>query len=72
MNQDEFVEKYFHQLYGMICEALTWSSRGKEDDLSRRMSKNAEALKLLLRKTYEEMNKTKPPSVSPPGKPPVR
>lgn len=68
MSQDEFVDKHFHLLYGMVCEALTWSSRGQADDLSRRMSMNAEKIKTLLRETY---NVLKPPNRPAPETPPA-
>ncbi len=79
MTQDEFLNRHFHLIFGMVCEALTWSSRGQADDLSRRMAMNAERIKTVLRETYDALippnrpapEPPKPPAATPPrGNPP--
>lgn len=69
-SKEELIRKYFHEFHGMVCEALTWSSRDAAD-LSRTMNRNSERIKALVRQMVDEIY---PPSVGdskPASKPPA-
>lgn len=75
-DKEKLIEKYFHELHGMVCQALTWSSR-ETGDLSRVMTRNAERIRAIVRQMVDDVyppsaGDTKPEQTAPPPAQPPR
>lgn len=72
MSKDEFVEKHFHEIYGMVLMALTWSDR-EGCHLSREIARQRERVLTVLRLAFDDLvppnriEATKPIRGMPPG-----
>jgi hypothetical protein len=70
--KDDPLLPYYHELHGMLCEALTNQKAGKE--LSLQMTYNADRIRKLLTKLRDELvppeaEKPKPPAAVTPTRP---